>query len=490
VVVATDPMPNPIDKFVNNITMYRLLLYVLGTTSAFGIVLAFLGVLAYSGPWLIASCVTLLVSCFVTNRLYVRLYRASENVESSAITALILFLILFPPSQASDLVLIAFAGFIAMASKFVLAIHNRHVFNPAALAAVVIGFFGWSSGWWVANPAMVAIVAVGGLLVVRKTRRFGMMGMFLIGFFAALTVASPSASWLNAFVSWPIAFFATIMLTEPLTLPASRPAQLAEALIVGALIAVPFHFGPISSTPELALLIGNLFACAFGLKRLYRLRLVEKKELAPGMFDFAFASDRPAAFRPGQYLEWTLPHEKTDARGNRRTLSVASSPTENLVRFGVRIPENPSSFKRALSVMEVGDDLFGSNLGGEFVLPRDPSKKLAFVAGGVGITPFRSMVQDLVDRNEKRDVVILYSARTEKDFVYVDAFDRAKAVGVRTVCVPGIIPEDRVKAEIPDFADRAFYLSGPNVMVESYAKMLKTLGVSRRNVHTDYFPGY
>ena len=140
--------------------------------------------------------------------------------------------------------------------------------------------------------------------------------------------------------------------------------------------------------------------------------------------------------------------------------------------------------------MRIGDVLFGSNLGGEFVLPSDPSKKLAFIAGGIGITPFRSMAQDLVDRSEKRDVVLLYSSRTEQDFVYGDVFDRASTVGVKTVRVAGVIPEDRVKAEIPDFLDRTFYLSGPGVMVDAFVKMLAGMGVNRTKIRTDYFPGY
>ena len=100
------------------------------------------------------------------------------------------------------------------------------------------------------------------------------------------------------------------------------------------------------------------------------------------------------------------------------------------------------------------------------------------------------MAQDLVDRNEKRDVVLLYSARTEQDFVYGDTFDQAGAVGLNTVRVAGVIPEDRIRAEIPDLLDRTFYLSGPNAMVDAYRKTLRGMGVRGGNIRTDYFPGY
>ena len=481
-------MQNPIDKFLNDVPMYRLMLYVLGVYSMVGIVLSFLGVLPLSGPWLLATLVTLLVVCYSTNRLFVRLFDAVQNVESSTITALILFLILFPAEKSSDLAMVAFAGFLAMASKFLLTIHNRHVFNPAAFGAVVIGLLGWGAGWWVGTPAMLPVVVIGGLLVARKTRRnLALVIPFVV--VALLSVARTTAL-IDGLLSWPIVFFATIMLTEPLTLPASKLVQVLEAALVGTLLTVPFHVGPLYSTPELSLLIGNLFACAFGAKRLYRLRLEEKKELAPGMFELAFSSNQKPRFEPGQYFEWTIPSEKPDSRGNRRTFTVASSPTEDRVRLGVRIPEKPSTFKQALSAMKVGEHLFGSNLGGEFVLPSDSTKKLAFIAGGIGITPFRSMAKDLVDRNEKRDIVLLYSSRTEQDFVYGDVFDRATSVGVRTVRVAGVIPEDRVKAEIPDFLDRTFYLSGPGVMVDAFVKILSGMGVKRTRIRTDYFPGY
>lgn len=478
-------MPNPIDKFLNDITMYRLMLCVLGAYSAVGIVLAFAGVLQLSGPWLLASLVTLSAACYATNIFFSRLFHAVPNLESSAITALILFLILFPADKPSDLALVAFVGFLAMASKYLLTIRNRHVFNPAALGAFAAGLFGWGASWWIASPAMLPIVVIGGFLVVRKTRRFQTVVFpFLL---LSLAYATKSVSLADALLSWPVVFFATIMLTEPMTLPESRNSQFFGAILVALLMAFPFNFGPIFSSPEFALLLLNL---ASAHKRLYRLKLLEKSEIAPGTFEFVFESDRAAKFVPGQYFEWTLPVANPDSRGNRRTFTVASAPSERLVRLAVRVPEKPSSFKRALVDMRPGDEIIGSSQGGEFVLPPDATKKLAFIAGGIGITPFRSMAKDLVDRNEKRDVVLLYSARTEQDFVFGDVFDRAESAGIRTVRVAGIIPEDRVKSEIPDFLDRTFYLSGPNVMVESYARMLRSFGVRRGRIHTDYFPGY
>lgn len=482
-----------IDKQLNNVTMYRLMLYVLAA-------MAFVGVAADLSRFWSLAC--LLAVGYGANRLFAKVMGAAENAESSAITSFILFLILFPAEKPIDYGLLAFAAILAMASKYLVTWHRRHLFNPAAFAAVAIGLFGWGAGWWVGSAYMLPVVAVGGLLVARKTRRTAVSLVFAAAAFASMYASSrwfgPSVPFAElvreGFLSWPIVFFATIMLTEPLTLPASRAWQFAEAALVGLLFALPYQLGPFHSSPEFALLIGNLFALADGVKRTYRLRLVEKKEVAPGVFDFAFASDAPMRFAPGQYLEWTLPHANADQRGNRRTFTVASSPTEPHVHLGVRVPERASTFKRALADLKPGDALAGSNLGGEFVLPRDTSKKLAFVAGGIGVTPFRSMAQSMLDRNERRDAVLFYACKTPADFAYADLFDRAAAVGLRCVYLAterdGFLAEDKVKAYAPDFLERRFYLSGPNAMVESYRRLLRGMGVAAADIRTDYFPGY
>lgn len=478
-----------IDRRLEAVTMYRLMLYVLGAMSLVGVAFGFVGWISTPGTALFGSLACLLVVCFASNRLFARIMGAAENAESSMITALILFLILFPAEKPGEYGHLALAGVIAMASKYLLTAHRRHVFNPAAFGAVAAGLLGWGASWWVGSAAMLPVVALGGLLALRKTRR----GYLFVAFaLAALASMALTGQWApaEAFLSWPLVFFGAVMLTEPLTMPASKPWQIAEAAIVGLFFAVPYRLGPLYSSPELALLVGNLFACVAGMKRTYRLRLEQKNELAPGVFEFAFSSDAPPRFAPGQYFEWTLPHERPDARGNRRTFTVASSPHEPLVRLGVRVPDRPSSFKRALSELKVGDALFGSNLGGAFTMPLDATRKLAFVAGGIGITPFRSMAQSLVDRGENRDVVLVHACRLESDFVYRDVFGAAEAHGLRSLRIVGRLSPEAITVEIPDFLERDFYLSGPPGMVQSYRDALRGLGVRERDILMDFFSGY
>jgi ferredoxin-NADP reductase len=482
-----------IDKRLNGMTMYRVVMYALCATAAVGIL---------DDPSRAWSLAALLAVGRGANWAFAKMVGAAENAESATITSLILFHILFPASTLLDFAYLAFAAMVAMASKYLVTWHRRHIFNPAALAAFVVGLLGWGAAWWVGSAAMLPMVALGGLLVARKTRRLAMLSAFVASAFAGMWL---SARWFGqdvsvvdsiaeGLVSWPILFFGAFMLTEPLTLPASRAAQVAEAALVGFLFAMPFSAGPIHSSPELSLLIGNAFAWACGAKRTSLLKLVRRTEMAPGVYDFAFEADSPPRFRAGQYFEWTLPHSRPDARGNRRTFTVASAPSEPSVRIGVCVPDLPSTFKAALMRMEPGDELAASNVGGEFVLPRDPSVKLALVAGGIGVTPFRSMAEDLVRRCEHRDVVLIYACRTADGFVYDDVFERAEAMGWRVIrratATEGHLTGEALAAAVPDFADRLFYVSGPNAMVESARRLLRGLGVKGRNVRTDYFPGY
>ena len=148
--------------------------------------------------------------------------------------------------------------------------------------------------------------------------------------------------------------------------------------------------------------------------------------------------------------------------------------------------------------------IVASQLSGDFILPDDRKQKLAFIAGGIGITPFRSMIKYLIDHKESSPAILFYSNRSARDVVYKDIFDQAeKELGIKTVYVvtddktlpdnwrgyTGRINETIITKEIPDYKERLFYLSGPRSMVVSYQALLLKLGVKRRKIKTDYFPG-
>lgn len=502
-------MKNPlayIDAFLNSITMYRLVLYGLCLLAILGIIFGFTKTLPLDGVDMLFSLAIILASTTISNYIFGQVFKVPVNAESSYITALILFLILAPATSTAQMVMVALASVAAMASKYVLSLHRRHIFNPAALGAFLIGLSGISfASWWIGSTVMLPIVIIIGLLMARKVRRFALFLSFFIASITSIIIFNAGAFNLaelkDLFTSWPIIFFGTIMLTEPLTTPPHRKLQITYGIVVGILFGIPFHFGPIFNSPELSLLLGNIFSYAISPKKKLLLKLKEKVQMAPLVYEFIFTSTEKMKFTAGQYMEWTLGH-KSDTRGNRRYFTIASSPTENEFRLGVKVPAESSSFKKALLAMQPGDELLAGQLSGDFILPKDSSQKIVGIAGGIGITPFRSMAKYISDSKQNTDMVLFYAAADPTEFVYTEIFENHSNIKLVPVLsgakdVPadwkgksGYITKEMVTNEVSDYKNRLYYLSGPNVMVNAYKKLLKSLGIKRTQIITDYFPGY
>jgi ferredoxin-NADP reductase len=303
-------------------------------------------------------------------------------------------------------------------------------------------------------------------------------------------------------VSYPILFLAGVMLTEPLTLPPRRWQQLLEAVVVAAVLAVPYAVGPLHSTPEVALVVGNLLAFAFGQRGAVRLTLTRQTRLTPRTLELAFRSDRPLRFLPGQWIELTVPHPRPDARGTRRVFSVSSAPAADELTVALTVPEKASTFKRALAALPVGTRLRATGLGGDFVLPADPARPLLLVAGGIGVTPFASQLAALAAAGEQRDVVLVHAVADHADLAYAGP---ARAAGARVLVLSpdpardGLpdgwihLGERRLTAEllaeaVPDLSARDAYVSGPPAMVDGTRALLRSAGA--RRVRTDAFSGY
>lgn len=504
---------NFIDKFLNSITMYRLVLYGLLTLVSISIIFGFLNILSFGGFHLLGTALVLVSTCQLTNYIFAKLFKSGRNTESALITALILFFIIAPIFELSDIPSLLLLSTLAMLSKYIFAIHKKHLFNPAAAGSFLLILAGsGNSFWWIGSSVMLPFVSVIGLLIIRKTRRFALFFSFIICSLLAITIfgllnkVAPLDILIQAFNSWPLIFFATFMLSEPLTTPPTNGLQIIYGALVGLLFGSQFKIGPIYSTPELALIIGNLFSYLVSPKEKLILKLKEKIQLSSNIYEFIFALNSKFNFKPGQYLEWTLPHLHPDNRGNRRYFTIASSPTENEIKLGVRVQKDQSSsFKKALVSMQKDDQIIASQLSGNFNLPKDPNKKIVFIAGGIGVTPFKSMIQYLLDLNQKLDIILFYASTNTEDFAYKNIFETAeKKLGIKTIYIinksaqipenwqgqVGYITKQMVEEFVPDYSDRIFYLSGPNTMVESYKTLLATLKIPKKNIVTDYFPGF
>lgn len=503
-------MIRPITDFIDRTTMYRLITYYLSALLAIAFILGFFKIVPHDPTQIAFSAVLILAASLGTNWVFAKIFRTPANLESPYITALILALIMTPVA-ASDLAGVGgllCASVWAIASKFILAIGRKHLFNPAALGVAATALLlNQPATWWVAgNVALLPVVLIGGLLIARKLQRFDLIGTFILFNIAAVLATSAPGDYLSAatetLLHSPLFFFAFVMLTEPLTAPQARWQRLAYAALVGILSAPNIHFGDFYLTPELALLVGNVLTYVVSPKGKFALTLVRVERAGAEAYDFIFNTDRELRFKPGQYLEWTLGFKHPDNRGNRRHFTIASSPSEEDVRLGVKFYPEASTFKRALAAMQPGDEIYASQLGGSFVLPKDPNRKLAFVAGGIGITPFRSMLQDLLDRRERRPIVMLYGNARVADIAYRDVIDRAaRELGIRTAYAaaaepepiqgvyPGFIDAKLIEQQVPDYLERTFYVSGPHAMVTLLKRTLRKMGVSPFRIKTDFFPG-
>lgn len=481
--------------------MYRLVFYVLIGLLLIALLYSAVGVLPFSPFAIVYSVALLLAVSLIANYIFSKVFEAPTNKESVYITAFILALIITPPHVLGDYFFLCWAAVLSTASKYIVAINKKHIFNPAAIAVATTAVAAnQSASWWVGTLSMLPFVIVGGFLIARKLREISIVLIMIGAAFVTIVVleilneANPLIALQRTVVDSALFFFATIMFTEPLTMPPRYNLRVLYALLVGILFAPQIHIGSWYTSPEIALVIGNIYSYVVSPKVRRVLRLVRKTQLTSDVVDFVFENPTSFLFRPGNYMEWTLPHEKADDRGNRRYFTIASSPTESEIHVGVKFYPKSSSFKQALHDLQIGEEIVASQVAGDFVLPNRSDARCVFIAGGIGITPFRSMIQYLIDKNEKRDITLLYAAKTEEDFAYWELFEQARtAIGINTVYVPstkGMITPEVIERHVPHAHECLFYISGPRAMVTSFENNLRAMGIARRNIKTDFFPGF
>ena len=493
---------------VGRMTMYRLVLWSLGGLAALSLVFSLIGWIDYTPAAIVVCWLTPLVTSYATNRLMAGIHGVVPHSESSLITAYLIFFI-FPPSTELVAVLaIGLAALLASASKYLLAVRGRHVFNPAAAGAFLVTLCGvYYSGWWVGTTALVPFALVAAVAILHRTRRLPMAAVFLavaggIMVLRSLIAGVPlGTALLWPIISSPMVFFAGFMLSEPLTQPPRRWQQFLMAAVVGVVFSTPLHIGAIYAAPESALLIGNLLAFFFGQRKGIELTLRTRRQLTPSTVEFSFHPARNVSFRAGQYLEITLPHRGSDDRGLRRVFSISSAPSDGgSVAISTRIPQDPSTFKRALDALQVGSAVGVTTVAGDFLLPADPAVPVLLVAGGIGITPFASQLAERIDA-DTRDVVVVYSVTGVDEIGYRDVLERS---GARVVIVsPEPITDlpdgwenhsarrvDRalLAEAVPDIVTRQVLVSGPPGMVEGVGSAARRLHAA--GVRTDYFSGY
>lgn len=220
--------------------------------------------------------------------------------------------------------------------------------------------------------------------------------------------------------------------------------------------------------------------------------LINKRQEVPNVTSFIFKSEAKFVWQAGQFLHYTLQHENQDDRQTERYFTISSAPHEDNVMLTTRFTDGGSSFKKSLLALPIGGTIEADGPEGDFVVT-NPNARFVFIAGGIGITPYRSILLDLDKRGVSINARLLYSNR-DINFVYKDELEalavKHKNFTIRYFVNPAIISETIIREEVSDFNGPIIYVSGPEPMTEAFGKMLLDLGVPDANLKRDYFPGY
>ncbi|MCG9479841.1 MAG: FAD-dependent oxidoreductase [Actinomycetia bacterium] len=222
-----------------------------------------------------------------------------------------------------------------------------------------------------------------------------------------------------------------------------------------------------------------------------KLILEKRMKNTDGVYSFIFSPQGSLTWQAGQYMQFILPHENPDSRGIKRFFSIASAPHEQVVMVTTRIlEEEGSSFKRKLMQLKPQDSIQSAGPRGNFRLT-EYRRKAVMIAGGIGITPFRSILLDL-DYREKMGNIQLFYATQDKPPVFKDELDglEGRRKSFKMNIIPDRIDSDNLKQGLKDFSEKQYFVSGPMGMVKGIEQQLRDQGIGNRNIKKDYFPGY
>jgi len=230
--------------------------------------------------------------------------------------------------------------------------------------------------------------------------------------------------------------------------------------------------------------------------------VLEVIQRTPGVKSFRFKAQEDAFFEAGQYFLLTI---KVNDVEETKPFSFSNSPTEKgYIEFTKRI--TASDFSRTLDGLGKGDKAHIKMPYGSFTLD-ESREKIAFLSGGIGITPVRSMCKFAADMKLPVRIVLLYGNNSAQDIIFKYDFEdmRKKNRNFRAVytltslekaprikaCRLGYIDGNMIREEVPDFTDRVFYLCGPPEMVRCLRDILKTgLNLPKDRIKTEKFAGY
>ena len=237
----------------------------------------------------------------------------------------------------------------------------------------------------------------------------------------------------------------------------------------------------------------------------YTVKLEKRQQVAEGTMAFCFGKPAGFEFAGGQSIDVTLINPpQTDAEGNTRALSLASAPHEPYLMVATRLRD--TAFKRTLKTLEPGNEVKIEGPFGSMTLHRKTNRPAVILAGGIGITPFRSMLVQAAKANTGHSLFLFYSNRRPEDAAFLAELQELARQHTNFTLVAtmtnleksqavwtgekGHISIEIVMKYVNDLADPIYYTAGPPALVAAMKEMLNEAGVDEDDINSEDFSGY
>jgi ferredoxin-NADP reductase len=234
--------------------------------------------------------------------------------------------------------------------------------------------------------------------------------------------------------------------------------------------------------------------------------LTRAETVAEGTMAFHIGKPNGFTFRAGQAIDLTLPEPaETDASGNVRAFSLASGPARDELVVATRMREG-SAFKRSLAKLQPGAKLEIEGPTGSLTLHKNQAKPAVLLAGGIGITPFLSIVEDAVAQDLPHQLFLFYSNRRPEDAPFLPALDDRARRHPRFTLIPtmtsmqhsrlpwtgatGYINGELIRRYVQPLQGPIYYIAGPPAMVAAMREQLISGQVDEDDIRTEEFAGY
>jgi ferredoxin-NADP reductase len=236
----------------------------------------------------------------------------------------------------------------------------------------------------------------------------------------------------------------------------------------------------------------------------YEASLQRRDEIATGTMAFHFEKPTGFTFKPGQAIDVVLLAPTAADASSRHTFSIVSAPYENELIVATRMRD--TAFKRALKALPIGSRLAIEGPFGSLTLHNDRARPAVFIAGGIGITPFMSMLRQATKERLSQQVLLLYTNRRPEDAAFIDELKGLERQNesfrlIATMTALGDLrrPWDRetgqidgpfIKRVVADLSKPIYYVAGPPGLVEAMRRTLNDAGVDDDDIRSEDFHGY